>query len=184
MFYRNLYRLATVRRLVLTAFLSTMRKSGIPMTLAALCLCAPGSLPAQTFTTLLSFDATEGSIPNALVQGTNGTFYGTTLHGGKLVDHHCGGSCCTIFSLAVDLGPFMETEPASGSVGAVVNILGTNLTGATSVSFNGAAATFTAVSSSEITTTVPAGATTGEVEVVTPGRQAFEQRAVRGGALV
>jgi hypothetical protein len=63
----------------------------------------------------------------------------------------------------------VETEPASGNVGAAVNILGTNLTGATSVSFNRTAATFTVASSSEITTTVPAGATTGTVQVVTPG---------------
>jgi uncharacterized protein (TIGR03437 family) len=47
-------------------------------------------------------------------------------------------------------------------------ILGTKLTGATSVTFNGTAAKFTVVSNSEITTTVPAGATTGEVKVVTP----------------
>jgi hypothetical protein len=33
----------------------------------------------------------------------------------------------------------------------------------------GTAATFTVVSVSEITTTVPAGATTGFVEVITPG---------------
>jgi len=52
-------------------------------------------------------------------------------------------------------------------VGAAVKILGTNLTGATSVTFNGTAATFTVVSKSEITTTVPAGATTGTVEVTT-----------------
>ena len=54
-------------------------------------------------------------------------------------------------------------------MGAAVTILGTNLTGATSVSFNGTAATFTVVSKSEImTTTVPTGATTGPVQVVTP----------------
>jgi uncharacterized protein (TIGR03437 family) len=63
----------------------------------------------------------------------------------------------------------VKSEPASGNVGATVNILGTNLTGATSVTFNGTAATFAVVSSSEITTNVPAGATTGEVKVVTPG---------------
>ena len=49
-----------------------------------------------------------------------------------------------------------------------VKILGTNLTGATSVTFNGTSAVFKVVSSSEITTTVPAGATTGKVKVVTP----------------
>jgi uncharacterized protein (TIGR03437 family) len=55
-------------------------------------------------------------------------------------------------------------------VGAAVNILGTDLTGATSVTFDGTVAKFTVVSSSEITTTVPAGATTGAVEVVIPSR--------------
>ncbi len=53
-------------------------------------------------------------------------------------------------------------------MGAHVKILGTDLTGATGVSFNGTAAVFTVVSPSLITTTVPSGATTGKVEVVTP----------------
>jgi hypothetical protein len=53
-------------------------------------------------------------------------------------------------------------------VGAAVKILGTNLTAATSVSFNGTAATFTVISSSLIKTTVPTGAITGTVQVVTP----------------
>jgi hypothetical protein len=54
-------------------------------------------------------------------------------------------------------------------VGTAVKILGTKLTGASSVSFNGTAAVFKVLSSSEITTTVPAGATTGTVQVVRPG---------------
>jgi uncharacterized repeat protein (TIGR03803 family) len=124
--------------------------------------------PAGTLTTLHGFNFTDGYRPNALVQHTNGTFYGTTAQGGIRNYHVCGLGCGTIYSLSVGLGPFVETEPASGNVGAAVNILGTNLTGATSVSFNGAAATFTVVSGSEITTTVPAGGTAGEVKVVTP----------------
>ena len=62
----------------------------------------------------------------------------------------------------------METQPTSGKVGAAVKILGTNLTGATSVTFNGTAAVFMVVSRSLITTTVPEGATTGTVDVTTP----------------
>jgi hypothetical protein len=42
-------------------------------------------------------------------------------------------------------------------VGAVIMILGTDLTGATRVSFNGTPAAFTVVSATEITTTVPTG---------------------------
>src|ERR1022692_4125687 len=44
-----------------------------------LCATTVIALPAQTFTTLHSFDNTDGASPNAaLVQGTNGDFYGTT----------------------------------------------------------------------------------------------------------
>jgi uncharacterized protein (TIGR03437 family) len=66
------------------------------------------------------------------------------------------------------LGAFVETLPTSGKVGAAVVILGNNLMGSTSVTFNGTAATFTVVSSTEIRTSVPSGATTGKVQVVTP----------------
>jgi len=66
------------------------------------------------------------------------------------------------------LGPFVETRPNYGKVGAPVEILGSDLTGTTSVSFGGVAAAFTIVSATEITTTVPAGAATGTVQVITP----------------
>jgi uncharacterized repeat protein (TIGR03803 family) len=119
-------------------------------------------------TKLWSFDSTDGATPHAgLVQGTDGNFYGTTQYGGS--NDACTYGCGTVFSLSVGLGPFVETLPTSGKVGAAVKILGTDLTGATSVSFNGTVAKFKVVSSSEITTTVPAGATTGTVEVKTPG---------------
>ena len=124
-----------------------------------------------TLTTLHSFCSqpacADGQYPAAgLVQDTNGNLYGTTADGGA---NACSGlTCGTVFSLSVGLPPFVETQPTAAKVGVTVNILGTNLTGATSVNFNGKAATFTVVSSSEITTTVPVGATTGEVQVVTP----------------
>ena len=121
-----------------------------------------------TLTTLHSFAYTDGSEPTGgLVQGTNGDFYGTTTRSGA----NCtgDGGCGTVFSLSVGLGPFVETNPTSGKVGAKVSILGTDLTAATGVTFKGTAATFKVVSKSEIMTTVPTGATTGIVQVVTPG---------------
>jgi hypothetical protein len=58
--------------------------------------------------------------------------------------------------------------PTSGPAGTVVTITGTNLTGATSVTFGDSAATnFTVVSATKITATVGNGAT-GNVTVVTP----------------
>ena len=173
--------------------------------------------PTGTLTTLHSFAPAvgEGALPEAgLAQATDGNFYGTTRDGGvagagTIFEITAGGalttlysicsgpaSACnpnslsptagllqatdgnfygttagpygTVFSLSVGLGPFVETEPTSGALGTAVNILGSNLTGATSVTFNGTAAAFTVVSSSEIETTVPAGATTGTVQVTTP----------------
>lgn len=115
-----------------------------------------------TLTTLYSLNDPDGAEPyGGLVQATNGTFYGTTF-----IDGAYGYG--TVYSLSTGLGAFVETLPGSGKVGAAVKILGSNLTGATSVSFNGVAAVFKAVSSSEITTTVPSGATTGPVTVSTP----------------
>jgi uncharacterized repeat protein (TIGR03803 family) len=57
--------------------------------------------PSGTLTTLYSLTKTDGAGPNKLVQATNGTFYGTTLRGGKIIYHLCGGSCGTFFSLSV-----------------------------------------------------------------------------------
>ena len=123
--------------------------------------------PSGTLTTLYRFcsqvGCPDGQQPvAALVQGTNGDFYGTAGRSGAY-------GYGTVFSLSEGLGPFVELQTTSGRVGATVKILGTNLTGATSVSFNGTAAAFRVVSSSLIATTVPAGASSGTVEVVTPG---------------
>jgi uncharacterized repeat protein (TIGR03803 family) len=115
-------------------------------------------------TTIHSFDNTDGAEPDGtLIQATNGDFYGTAFEDGAY-------GYGTVFGLSVGLGPFVETLPTSGKVGATVKILGTNLTSATDVSFNGTTATFTVVSPSQITTTVPSGATTGTVFVVAPRR--------------
>jgi uncharacterized repeat protein (TIGR03803 family) len=118
------------------------------------------------FTTLHRFcsksGCPDGEGTGAMIQYTDGTFYGATGGGGS----NGGG---TVFSLSLGLDPFVETQTASGKVGSAVVILGTDLMGATSVTFNGTVATFTVVSASEITTTVPIGATTGYVEVRTPG---------------
>jgi uncharacterized repeat protein (TIGR03803 family) len=129
--------------------------------------------PIGTLTTLYNFcsqsDCSDGRSPfGALLQSTNGTFYGATYQGGSAcVDDFDG--CGTIFSVSNGLLPFVETQTSSGKVGAVVKILGTNLSGATTVTFDETLASFKVVSSSLITATVPSGAETGNVNVLTPG---------------
>jgi uncharacterized repeat protein (TIGR03803 family) len=116
---------------------------------------------AGKLTVLHAFDDLDGAAASgALMQDTNGTFYGTTGSGGP-------SEAGTVFSLSTGRSPFVKTSPLAGKIGAAVIILGTHLAGATSVSFNGTAATFSVVSDSEIEATVPAGATTGPLKVIT-----------------
>jgi len=59
--------------------------------------------------------------------------------------------------------------PSSGGVGTSVTITGANFTGATEVTFNGVPARFTVRSATSIVASVPTGAGTGKIAVVTPG---------------
>jgi uncharacterized repeat protein (TIGR03803 family) len=105
-----------------------------------------------------------------IFQGTDGNFYGTTAYGG--IGGPKGGAgdigFGTVFQFSNGLSPLVETVPVAGRVGQSVIVLGNNLTGTTSVTFNGIAAEFTVESDTYIRATVPAGATTGMVSVDTP----------------
>jgi uncharacterized repeat protein (TIGR03803 family) len=126
--------------------------------------------PQGSLTTLHTFRASDGGPTlTSLVQATNGIFYGTNYYGGTNDSCHYDRGCGTVFGLGAGLGPFVETQPAAAAVGKRVRILGNSLKGATSVTFNGTAAAFTVESPSLIRATVPAGATTGTVQVVTLG---------------
>jgi uncharacterized repeat protein (TIGR03803 family) len=108
-------------------------------------------------------DDSNGLYPlGRLLQGTDGIFYGT-------MEQTSSGVNGTIFSLATGLGPFVETVPSLGKVGTKIMVLGNDLTVTSTVSFSGKPAEFTVVSSTEITASVPAGATTGILQVTTPG---------------
>jgi uncharacterized repeat protein (TIGR03803 family) len=120
--------------------------------------------PSGTLTILSSLTA-QGTCDNGgpftgLTEATTGVFFGTTYSGGT-------NDYGTVFSMSTGLAPFVETRPTIGTVGEAVTIVGYQLTDTTSVMFNGVAASFTVVSATEISTKVPAGATSGTVQVVT-----------------
>lgn len=126
--------------------------------------------PSGAFTTLHTFSGVDGdSNPIAgLLQATDGNLYGTTTQS-------YNGPPGTVFRFSMGLPPLVKAVPRFGKVGSPVIILGNNLTGTTRVSFHGAAAAFAVVSATEITTSVPAGATTGEIQVKTPGGTLFSR---------
>ena len=121
-----------------------------------------------------SYSVTTGSLPAGLsLNAATGAIAGTPTTGGTsnftitaLTTSQCGGSQ----SYSIFVQPLCPTvtgiNPTSGIVGANVTITGTNLTGVDSVKFaSGVSATFTVVSNTQITATVPAGAVTGAITV-------------------
>jgi len=118
--------------------------------------------PEGVLTVLYNFRYHSGGyLPfSGVVQATNGTFYGDTE------TSYTGDG--VIYSLSTGLGPFVKPVPTAGTIGTTVKILGNNLKFATSVAFNGVAASFTAESSTYIEATVPTGTTTGLIQVTLP----------------
>jgi uncharacterized repeat protein (TIGR03803 family) len=112
---------------------------------------------------LTSLSPVPGIDPvGGLVQHTNGKFYGASYKGGPPDDG-------LLFSFDIGLGPFVALVRYSGKVGSTAQILGGGLTGTTSVTFNGISAGFTVVSDTFLEAIVPSGATTGPIQVNTPG---------------
>jgi uncharacterized repeat protein (TIGR03803 family) len=67
----------------------------------------------MALTSLYSFDGTNGLYPQAAVmQDTNGKFYGTTFGGGG--NAPCLDGCGTIYEFSAGLGPFVAPVPTPG----------------------------------------------------------------------
>ncbi len=121
---------------------------------------------AGDFTTLVDFPGSiPGGDPNfpspAVVQGSDGDLYGVqTTFGG------------TVYSVGLGLPaptPAVTSfSPASGAPGSRILVVGTNLLGATAVSFNGTLAEYEVLSAHSIAAIVPNSATTGPISVTTP----------------
>jgi uncharacterized repeat protein (TIGR03803 family) len=66
------------------------------------CFATTLALPAQTFSTLLSFNGTNGEQPyGALVQYTDGSLYGTTFSGGDTINCSPPYGCGSIFKITM-----------------------------------------------------------------------------------
>lgn len=95
------------------------------------------------------------------VEYTTGLLYGVTEYGGTTNQG-------IVYSLNNGLTEFVNAPSFFGKEGSNVLILGTHLTGASMVTFNGVPASFEVKSDTHMTATVPPGATSGWIEVTTP----------------
>jgi hypothetical protein len=99
--------------------------------------------------------------------GSSGSLYNQVINGAhywlQMEWSNASSSCVQTYSAtAPSISSF---SPASGPVGTSVTINGSGFTGATSVKFNGTTASFSVASGTQITATVPSGATTGPISV-------------------
>ncbi|WP_343316666.1 IPT/TIG domain-containing protein [Chloracidobacterium aggregatum] len=142
----------------------------------------PPSGPVGTVVNI--FGANFANVTNVRFNGVNATFTvasptqitatvpaGTTT--GPITVTTTGGTATATPNFIVTTGPtppiISNFTPPSGPVGTVVNIFGANFANVTNVRFNGVNATFTVASPTQITATVPAGATTGPISITGPG---------------
>ena len=116
------------------------------------------------------FNGLDGAVPEVtLTQHTNGILYGDTLGGGyNGCDLYEVEGCGVFYSLDLGLPPFAGLNPRAGRVGKKTGILGQGFTGATAVSFNGTAASYSVESDTFLEAVVPSGATSGLVTVTSP----------------
>jgi hypothetical protein len=121
-------------------------------------------LPTQT--SKVSSDATGEQGAWLLLSTTGAQSYSATLSASAA----WAGAIAT-FKTGTPAPPTITGfNPGTGPVGTPVTITGTNFTGATAVTFfNGVAASYTVTDSQHISTTVPAGATTGVIKVTAGG---------------
>jgi len=112
----------------------------------------PSASPATVATTFIN-NATLNKVTNPLTGSANRLLYTGFIGGG-------GGTPAPTIS---------SFSPASGGVGVVVTVNGSNFTGASSVRFNGQSATFSVVTGSQLTAVVPNCSSSGAISVTTAG---------------
>ena len=118
----------------------------------------PAGVTRQTVSVTVNGDTAVEPDETVTLQLSNvsGAVMGTGQAAGTIVNDDAGAPSISGFS------------PARGGVGTIVTLQGSGFLRASSVRFNGRDARFTVDSNNVITATVPAGATTGRVTVVTP----------------
>jgi IPT/TIG domain len=116
--------------------------------------------------TVVSDTALHATVPSGATSGP----IAVTTPGGT-------ATSTTAFTVTVPAPTISGFTPTSGPVGTTVTITGTNFTGTTGVTFAGTSASFTVVSGTSLTATVPTGASTGLIAVTTPGGTATSANA-------
>jgi hypothetical protein len=129
------------------------------------------------YTTPDSFGQTSISIPSSALSAIADQNQTVWFRVATLTGSTGSGSRDTVavddFQLTYDVASGIPVvtnlSPSSAKVGDAITLIGSSLSGVTSVSFNGVLQSTLTASESQVTTTVPVGATTGPVSVISGG---------------
>jgi hypothetical protein len=88
-------------------------------------------------------------------------------------NHSDGVTASTTLTVLLLAPTITAVVPTAGAVGSTVTVMGTSLGTTSQVTFNGATASFAIQSGSQVTATVPLGATSGPVQLVSTGGTAI-----------
>jgi uncharacterized repeat protein (TIGR03803 family) len=127
-------------RRIVNAFLSKMNRGRRAQAILVLCAATAMALSAQTFTSLFSFDGTDGLDPYLeVVQATDGNLYGTTFLGGNGADCTLSQGCGTVFKITTG-GTLTLLHSFCSQSGCTDGEAGLGLVQATNGDFYGTAA--------------------------------------------
>src|SRR6266404_5401477 len=122
--------------------------------------------PTQTVA-LLANSAAFDAIPTASCTDVDGNTLTTDQR--SITRPQQAGCDIGAYELVLGTPTVTSFTPSSGVAGTSVTITGTGFTAASTVTFNGTSGSFTVNSDTQITATVPSGASTGPIAVTTGG---------------
>lgn len=138
------------------------------------------SSDGTTFTALATLDANASSYSNTGLAAATTYYYRLRAFNDAGTSAYTASVSATTSAAPSGAPTISSFSPTRGTPGTTVVINGTNLSGATSVKFNGRAATFTINSSTRITATAPNLVDSGPITVTTPSGTARSAINFRG----
>lgn len=109
-----------------------------------------------------AYNWTTGATTQLITAVNSGSYFVT-----QTGSNGCTGISNTIVVTAIPSPAISSFNPSSASTGSTITIFGSNFSGVTSVKFNGVTASYTYVSNTQISATVPSTATSGTISVTT-----------------
>ncbi len=152
---------------VISSFTPTSGPNGTQVTITGTNLANASAVSIAGVAATINSNSASQILATVNVAGPTQGLVAVTTPGGSTDSTALSPQNFTVTVTPPPLPSITSFSPTSGASGTLVTINGVNFTGTNNVSFNGVTAAFTFVNDSQVTATVPAGATTGPISLTT-----------------